>query len=62
MPITETFRTEHITDEVTYVLGVLYEMRARVSATPTLFEDNALTLIDAEIARYEGVVQGIGAA
>jgi len=62
MYITETFGTDHISDEVTYVLGVLYQMRAKVKATPTLFEDNALMLIDAEIARYEDVMPEIGAA
>jgi len=62
MHITETCGTDHISDEVTYVLGVLYQMRAKVKATPKLFEDDALTLIDAEIARYEIVVQQIGDA
>ena len=53
---------EHMTDEATYVLGVLYQMREKVIATPHLFDADAAKLIEAEIALYEGLMQEIGAA
>lgn len=53
---------ERMTDEAMYVLGVLYQMRAKVTATPDLFEPEAFKLIDAEIALYEGLVQEPDAA
>jgi hypothetical protein len=53
---------EHTTDEATYVLGVLYQMREKVIATPHLFDSDASKLIEAEIALYEGLMPEIGAA
>ena len=53
---------EHMKDEATYVLGVLYQMREKVIATPHLFDADASKLIDAEIAFYESMVREIGAA
>ena len=53
---------EHMTDEAAYVLGVLYQMREKVIATPHLFDADASKLIEAEIAFYEGLMQELGAA
>jgi hypothetical protein len=53
---------DRISDEAMYVLGVLYQMREKVIATPDLFDPDASKLIDAEIALYEGLVQGPEAA
>ncbi|HTS10375.1 MAG TPA: hypothetical protein VMP68_32725 [Candidatus Eisenbacteria bacterium] len=53
---------EQIADEATYVLGVLYQMREKVIATPHLFDADAVKLIEAEIAAYEGLKQELGAA
>jgi hypothetical protein len=58
----ESFPMDRMSDEAMYVLGVLYQMRKKVSATPDLFEPDASKLIEAEIALYEGLVQGPEAA
>jgi len=57
-----TISMEQIADEATYVLGVLYQMREKVIATPHLFDADAVKLIEAEIAAYEGLKQELGAA
>lgn len=51
-----------LTDEAVYVLGVLYQMRDQVKATPALFDPNALELIDAEINRYQRTAHELDAA
>jgi hypothetical protein len=48
---------ERPTDETVYVMGVLYQMRDKVTANPDLFLPDALDTIDREIARYEGLMQ-----
>jgi hypothetical protein len=53
---------DFLTEEATYVLGVLHQMRDQVKAKPDLFDPDALLLIDAEITRYRGMVQELGAA
>lgn len=53
---------ERVNDELSYVLGVLYQMRAKVCASRELFEPDALTLIDEAIARYEAELEEVAAA
>jgi hypothetical protein len=53
---------ERPTDEALYVMGVLHQMRDKVTANPDLFLPDALATIDREIARYEGLMQEHDAA
>jgi hypothetical protein len=53
---------DRLTDEAIYVMGVLYQMRNKVIANPTLFVADALDTIDKEIARYEYLVHTNDAA
>ncbi len=53
---------DRLTDEALYVMGVLYQMRDKVTENPDLFLPGALDTIDKEIARYEGLVQAHEAA
>ncbi|HTT21133.1 MAG TPA: hypothetical protein VMG82_19535 [Candidatus Sulfotelmatobacter sp.] len=51
-----------LSDEALYVLGVLHQMRDQVTANPSLFEPDALQLIDAEIARYGSLMRELKTA
>jgi len=51
------YQMERPTDEALYVMGVLQQMRDRVTANPDLFLPDALATINREIARYEGLMQ-----
>lgn len=57
-----SYQMERPTDETVYVMGVLYQMREKVTANPDLFLPDALDTIDREIARYEGLMQAREAA
>lgn len=44
---------DRLTDEMEYVLMILYEMRTEVIARPQLFDPDALKRIDDAIRRIE---------
>ena len=48
---------DRLTDEAMYVIGVLYQMRDKVTANPDLFLPDALDTIEKEIARYLGLAE-----